>query len=92
MYCPSRVQNENSIKFLHFCSICDCPDDLWTGPFCNIRNMNEFKHKCADGTFSAVCDPQCMNGGICIGPDACDCSGTGYVGQYCEIRKFILIF
>ena len=28
----------------------------------------------------------CLNGGLCSSPGTCDCRGTGYTGQYCEIR------
>lgn len=31
-----------------------------------------------------VCDPVCLNGGTCVGQDACACS-VGWQGTSCEI-------
>jgi len=31
----------------------------------------------------AVCSPACQNGGQCIGPGECDCTGTGFPEPYC---------
>ena len=31
-----------------------------------------------------MCKPECQNGGTCTGPNTCDCSGTGYIGQMCQ--------
>ena len=36
---------------------------------------------------SAECDPVCLNGGVCIGPNTCDCSGTGFTSDVCQIRE-----
>ena len=38
---------------------------------------------------SAVCSPTCQNEGICSAPNTCDCSGTGYMGDQCEIRTLL---
>ncbi len=32
-----------------------------------------------------VCTPECENGGVCVGPDSCDCTGTGFTGAECAI-------
>jgi len=37
---------------------------------------------------SAVCEPPCMNGGYCSGPNQCSCT-LGYIGRHCQIRKYI---
>ncbi len=31
-----------------------------------------------------ICEPACQNGGVCIEPDVCDCTGTGYEGSRCQ--------
>ena len=33
--------------------------------------------------FSAVCTGGCLNGGLCVEPDVCNCS-TGWTGTNCE--------
>ena len=32
-----------------------------------------------------VCEPACINGGDCVAPDTCDCLGTGFSGEACEL-------
>ena len=40
---------------------------------------------------SAVCDnPTCTNG-ICSAPNNCDCTGTGYMGNQCDVGEYIKI-
>lgn len=40
---------------------------------------------CSDGQCRApVCSPACEHGGLCVAPDTCDCSGTGYHGNGCQ--------
>ena len=48
-------------------------------------------HTFAFHSQSIVCDPECQNGGVCSQPNICDCSGTGYEGQLCEIGVFKFI-
>ena len=38
--------------------------------------------------YSAVCDSVCQNGGVCSGPNTCNCSGTGYEGNLCQTGEF----
>ena len=35
--------------------------------------------------FLAQCIPDCQNEGVCSQPNTCDCTGTGYEGNRCEI-------
>ena len=35
---------------------------------------------------AGVCEPMCMNGGRCVGPDVCDCP-SGWRGKRCDKRK-----
>ena len=38
---------------------------------------------------SAICNPECVNGGICTAPDTCDCSAAaGYAGIDCNSSKY----
>ena len=37
---------------------------------------------------SVECDPECLNGGVCVGPNICNCTGTGFTGDICQIREF----
>eukprot|EP01090_Pellita_catalonica_P010106 TRINITY_DN2151_c0_g1_i1.p1 TRINITY_DN2151_c0_g1~~TRINITY_DN2151_c0_g1_i1.p1 ORF type:complete len:521 (-),score=62.59 TRINITY_DN2151_c0_g1_i1:187-1749(-) len=32
-----------------------------------------------------LCDPPCQNEGVCEARDTCNCAGTGFVGDFCEI-------
>lgn len=34
-----------------------------------------------------MCNPSCKNQGECLGNNQCNCKGTKYVGNYCEILK-----
>ena len=34
----------------------------------------------------AICNNACQNGGVCIAPNTCDCTGTNYSGALCTIR------
>lgn len=36
---------------------------------------------------TALCYPQCMNGGFCTAPAVCSCP-KGYQGRHCEGGKF----
>ena len=36
--------------------------------------------------FSAKCDRECLNGGVCINPDECRCPEQ-FTGDYCEIGE-----
>lgn len=43
--------------------------------------------------YPAICNPVCQNNGRCIVPagaqfGSCDCTGTGFVGPTCTIRKY----
>ena len=40
---------------------------------------------------SAVCSPTCQNGGLCSAPNTCNCTGTGYMGDQCEILTCMLL-
>lgn len=40
------------------------------------------KGKKSDG--NPVCAPECLNGGVCVATNVCDCTGTGYSGARCE--------
>ena len=49
------------------------------------------ERRCCDGWMGedcnqAVCSPICQNGGVCTGPNTCDCSATGYTGDQCQER------
>lgn len=37
-------------------------------------------------TCSAICLQKCLNGGECVGPNACECPG-GWAGALCQTRK-----
>lgn len=39
---------------------------------------------------TALCYPQCMNGGLCTAPAVCSCP-KGYQGRHCEGGKSILL-
>lgn len=36
---------------------------------------------------TGVCEPVCMNGGRCVGPDVCDCA-SGWRGKRCDKREY----
>ena len=35
---------------------------------------------------------ECLNGGVDSAPDTCDCSGTGYEGDQCQIGVFLKLY
>lgn len=35
----------------------------------------------------AICNPKCENGGNCIAPNVCLCTGNKYGGVHCELEK-----
>ena len=36
----------------------------------------------------AVCQSPCLNGGVCVAPNTCDCSSTSYTGPTCSAAAF----
>ena len=38
-----------------------------------------------DACDTPVCLAPCQNGGTCVGPETCDCAGTGYHGTRCQL-------
>ena len=38
---------------------------------------------------TAVCDPPCLNGGICTSPNTCQCS-SGWSGNACQRGAYIV--
>lgn len=48
--------------------------------FLFLKKKELFINKC---WFLAICDPDCLNGGICTKPGQCSCPG-GYTGVSCE--------
>ena len=49
-------------------------------------------HVCVLFFFLDQCYPTlCLNGGFCSLPNTCHCGGTGYTGQYCEIRRLWML-
>lgn len=53
----------------------------WVGPRCET-NRDECSIEIRNG------EPACANGGVCIdgiNEFSCDCKGTGYTGENCEI-------
>lgn len=41
--------------------------------------------------FSAICEPDCANGGVCIAPGVCQCL-RGFHGETCQEGKAHLLF
>ena len=39
--------------------------------------------------YLAKCVPECQNGGVCSQPNICDCNGTGYMGDLCQLRMLL---
>ncbi|RXG71349.1 hypothetical protein Avbf_00325 [Armadillidium vulgare] len=64
------------------------PDD-WEGPQCEKSK----KEKDCTFNLAAICDPECINGGICLAPNICECSSEfrGPICQYpisnCDPKK-----
>ena len=49
-----------------------------------VHNGDETDIDCGGSCAACTpCTPACQNGGICIGPDTCDCFGTGFGGATC---------
>lgn len=40
--------------------------------------------------FTAHCQIPCQNGGVCVGPNICNCK-KGYVGEYCQKEGIISV-
>ncbi|TNF34807.1 MAG: hypothetical protein EP329_06850, partial [Deltaproteobacteria bacterium] len=55
-------------------------------PTCSdgVQNGDETDIDCGGSCAACTpCTPACQNGGVCIGPDTCDCFGTGFGGATC---------
>jgi len=77
--CDDRVQNqgESDEDCGGPCPPCQVGDDC-DGPEDCVTQ------RCVGGTCQPpLCQPACMNGGVCVGPNTCDCTGTGYIGATC---------
>ena len=67
---------------------CDCSSAPgWTGQFCEVgttqNSLDNRVNFAFDSGLSALCFPACQAGGICTGPNTCDCTGTGFSGAIC---------
>ena len=73
-------------------NVCDCSGTGYMGDYCQIRMFNSHHKTITENDISssslANCTPGCQHGGRCSEPNVCDCSGTGYMGDYCQIRMF----
>lgn len=54
-------------------------DKLFCKPL-NVLNSNCF-------WLQGICEPRCMNGGRCVGPNVCSCP-SGWGGKRCNTRKY----
>ena len=65
--------------------ICECPSGL-TQTTIHSKYLNIFFFEGFLGKFceSALCYPQCMNGGSCVAPGVCSCA-EGFQGYHCEV-------
>ena len=70
-------------------NICDCTGTGFIGDLCEIGTHTKcYLLPFHDYIFALVgCDPDCLNGGTCRSQNTCDCSGTGYSGNHCQIRR-----
>ena len=41
---------------------------------------------------SAICDPMCLNGGVCIANNTCQCLNDLWTGSTCQTRRTSLFF
>uniref|UniRef100_A0A8C3XNT5 EGF-like domain-containing protein n=1 Tax=Chelydra serpentina TaxID=8475 RepID=A0A8C3XNT5_CHESE len=72
-------------------NVCTCPDG-YTGRRCEKSKTTSkcFQDPEAIGEMlSGVCDPMCMNGGRCVGPNICSCP-SGWRGKQCNTRKYLI--
>jgi hypothetical protein len=59
---------------------CNCTSG-WNGTSCD-----EGKQKVTNCLNRlAICSIPCQHGGVCSLPDTCDCTGTGFTGEICNI-------
>lgn len=49
----------------------------------NFINFINFKNLISQIQYTALCFPQCLNGGNCTAPGSCSCP-KGFQGRYCE--------
>ena len=65
----------------------DCPSvchEVQTS-FCNLLLLSVYLSLLC----TAICHPECQNGGHCISPGHCECAGTGFLGSRCDERRLI---
>ena len=61
-------------------------DVSWVGGDVTVRN-NTLRVNCFGGDcMNAEGQPKCRNGGRCMVDATCNCEGTGYHGEHCEIN------
>ena len=74
-------------------NVCDCPTG-YSGNRCHTRMLHISVAHNVVGSLNDIvnlfslanCDPECENGGVCSGPNVCDCP-TGYSGDQCQTRR-----
>ena len=63
----------------------ESPIKIWVSEVLVVGNVAAKREPRLNNLLSVLdrCDPQCQNGGQCIGPGRCQCP-TGYVGPQCQ--------
>lgn len=53
----------------------------------NVNNVRKSLYVVIVTLYIAICTKTCLNGGECVGPDVCNCTGE-WKGPYCQIRGY----
>ena len=55
-----------------------------------VKNL-KYKKNITLLLYTAMCVPECQNGGVCSQPNVCDCVDTGYTGDICQMCTLLYL-
>lgn len=87
--CPCATDQQGLCEIYH-----NITRNIYSNDMCSSKRVCNVKKNQTDNRFilpshTAVCNPLCLNGGICVRPNMCACP-YGFYGPQCQRGKKVL--